>query len=80
MIHLLIKGIEEGEVGIGDSKELIDVEVNTEENINRQQPAPEIEKVRLVNLGQCQDSNCLSFHIFRCVASPLVSLSVHVCC
>ena len=47
MIHLLIKGIEEGEVGIGDSKELIDVEVNTEENINRQQPAPEIEKVSL---------------------------------
>ena len=80
MIHLLIKGIEEGEVGIGDSKELIDVEVNTEENINRQQPAPEIEKVRLVNLGQSQDSNCLSFHIFRCVASPLVGLSVHVCC
>ena len=80
MIHLLIKGIEEGEVGIGDSKELIDVEVNTEENINRQQPAPEIEKVRLVNLGQSQDSNCLSFHIFRCKASPLVGLSVHVCC
>ena len=80
MIHLLIKGIEEGAVDIGGSKELIDVEVNTEENINRQQPAPEIEKVRLVNLGQSQDSNCLSFHIFRCVASPLVSLSVHVCC
>ena len=80
MIHLLIKGIEEGAVDIGGSKELIDVEVNTEENINRQQPAPEIEKVRLVNLGQSQDSNCLSFHFFRCKASPLVGLSVHVCC
>ena len=56
MIHLLIKGIEEGAVDIVDSQELTtpanDVEVNTEENINRQQPAPEIEKVRLVNLGQ----------------------------
>ena len=84
MIHLLIKGIEEGAVDIIDSQELTtkanDIEVNSGENINRQQPGPDIEKVRLVNLGQCQDSNCLSFHIFRCVASPLVSLSVHVCC
>ena len=64
MIHLLITGIEEGEVGIGDSKELIDVEVNTEENINRQQPAPEIEKVRLVNLGQSQDSKLSQFPYF----------------
>ena len=67
MIHLLIKGIEEGAVDIVDSQELStpanDVEINSGENINRQQPPPDIEKVRLVNLGQCQDPNCLSFHI-----------------
>ena len=84
MIHLLIKGIEEGAVDIVDSQELTtpanDADINSGENINRQQPAPEIEKVRLVNLEQSQDSNCLSFHIFRCKASPLVGLSVHVCC
>ena len=66
MIHLLIKGIEEGAVDIIDSQELTtkanDIEVNSGENINRQQPGPDIEKVRLVNLGQCfaNISYCLS--------------------
>ena len=56
MIHLLIKGIEEGAVDIVDSQELTtpanDVEINSGENINRQQPPPDIEKVRFVNLEQ----------------------------
>ena len=59
MIHLLIKGIEEGAVDIVDSQELTtpanDADINSGENINRQQPAPEIEKVRLVIPEQSQD-------------------------
>ena len=55
-ITCFIEGVEEGDIiDIGDGELTTpanDADINSGENINRQQPAPEIEKVGLVNLGQ----------------------------